>query len=141
MCKIRGLKSGRVSVAVLFSGQDFCFVFRDLFHCYSHEMNIFVHHSYVNSWTHHSPDNRFIESLNDKPVNGHKHSVHKYSSHENSSEIDNEKQIKSRVQKKRTSMEIRPNFSPLILHMKLERNGKLKVLFFVAILNTKCSND
>ena len=61
-----------------------------------------------------TPDNRFIVSLNDKPVNGHKRSVHKYSSHENSNEIDHEKQNKSRVQKKRTATETRPSFSPLI---------------------------
>ena len=50
-----------------------------------------------------TPDNRFIVSLNDKPVNGHKRSVHKYSSHENSNEIDHEKQNKSLVQKKEHS--------------------------------------
>ena len=61
-----------------------------------------------------TPDNRFIVSLNDKPVNGHKHSVHKYSSHENSNEIDHEKQNKSRVQKKSTATETRPSLSPLI---------------------------
>ena len=54
-----------------------------------------------------TPDNRFIVSLNDKPVNGHKRSVHKYSSHENSNEIDHEKQNKSRVQKKSTATETR----------------------------------
>ena len=58
--------------------------------------------------------NRFIVSLNDKPVNGHKRSVHKYSSHENSNEIDHEKQNKSRVQKKSTATETRPSLSPLI---------------------------
>ena len=50
-----------------------------------------------------TPDNRFIVSLNDKHMNGHKRGVHKYSSHENSSEIDHEKQNKSHVQKKRTA--------------------------------------
>ena len=61
-----------------------------------------------------TPDNRFIVSLNDKPVKGHKRVLHKYSSHENSSEIDHEEQSKSRVQKKRTATETRPSFSPLI---------------------------
>ena len=56
----------------------------------------------------------FIVILNDKPVNGHKRCVHKYSSHENSREIDDEKQNKSRVQKKRTATETGPSFSPLI---------------------------
>ena len=61
-----------------------------------------------------TPDDRFIVSLNDKPVNGHKRSVHKYSSHEKSSEIDHEKQNKIQVQKKSTATETRPSFSPLI---------------------------
>ena len=65
-----------------------------------------------------TPDNRFIISLNDKPVNRHKRALHKYSSHENSCEIEHEKQNKSHVQKKRTATETRPSFSPLIQHTK-----------------------
>ena len=40
------------------------------------------------------------KGVNDKPVTGHKRGVHKYSLHENSSEIDQEKQNKTRVQRK-----------------------------------------
>ena len=96
-------------VMISFSEQDFYFVFRGVFHWYSRAMNIRLF-----QLTGSSLDNRFIVSLNDKPVKGHKLSVHKYSTHENSSEIDHGKQNKSHVQKKSTATETRPSFSPLI---------------------------
>ena len=77
-------------------------------------MNIYVSTTVSTHGLINTPDNRYIVSLNDKPVNGHKRSVHKYSSHENSNEIDDENQNKSRVQKKSTATETRPSLSPLI---------------------------
>ena len=67
---------------------------------FSSARNIYVHHACFNlrgsSFT---PDNRFIVSLNDKPVKGHKRV---------------EKPNKSHVQKKSTATETQPSFSPLI---------------------------